>query len=143
VVSAAFTCPRCGRTSHHPIDAQEGYCGYCHDWTAESWVKVRLWLGSGDFPDRWLYDETRIDPDAPDHGLERLAVVHANVVNLTAAENYKKGRGPLPYTVEFVFPDGEHVRFGTDPTIMVEPDYFPPDQLMAKLADLMRRRHGG
>ena len=29
----AFTCPRCGRTSHHPTDEAEGYCGACHDWT--------------------------------------------------------------------------------------------------------------
>jgi hypothetical protein len=28
-----FTCPRCGRTSHHPDDIREGYCGACHDWT--------------------------------------------------------------------------------------------------------------
>ena len=27
-----FTCPRCGRTSQHPIDALEGYCGHCHAW---------------------------------------------------------------------------------------------------------------
>jgi hypothetical protein len=25
-----FTCPRCGRTSHHPKDLEEGYCGACH-----------------------------------------------------------------------------------------------------------------
>jgi hypothetical protein len=31
-----FTCPRCGRTSHHPDDAREGYCGACHDWTGLS-----------------------------------------------------------------------------------------------------------
>jgi hypothetical protein len=30
---AAFTCPRCGRTSYHPEDARQGYCGACHDWT--------------------------------------------------------------------------------------------------------------
>jgi hypothetical protein len=30
----AFTCPRCGRVSHHPMDRAEGYCGACHDWTA-------------------------------------------------------------------------------------------------------------
>lgn len=29
----AFTCPRCARVSHNPHDLEEGYCGYCHDWT--------------------------------------------------------------------------------------------------------------
>ena len=28
-----FTCPRCGRSSSHPTDLAEGYCGACHDWT--------------------------------------------------------------------------------------------------------------
>lgn len=31
----SFTCPRCGRTSHHQADVAEGYCGACHDWTGE------------------------------------------------------------------------------------------------------------
>lgn len=30
----AVRCPRCGATSHHPMDVQEGYCGRCHDWTS-------------------------------------------------------------------------------------------------------------
>lgn len=30
---APFTCPRCARTSYHPQDLEEGYCGACHDWT--------------------------------------------------------------------------------------------------------------
>jgi hypothetical protein len=30
----AFTCPRCGMTSHHPADFGHGYCGRCRDWTA-------------------------------------------------------------------------------------------------------------
>jgi hypothetical protein len=30
----SFTCPRCGKTSHHPEDARHGYCGNCHDFTA-------------------------------------------------------------------------------------------------------------
>lgn len=30
-----FTCPRCSMTSSHPKDAEEGYCGNCHDWTAQ------------------------------------------------------------------------------------------------------------
>src|SRR3954447_5353986 len=31
----AFTCPRCGRTSHNPNDEREGYCGACHGWTGD------------------------------------------------------------------------------------------------------------
>ena len=26
----SFTCPECGRTSYHPTDIAEGYCGACH-----------------------------------------------------------------------------------------------------------------
>jgi hypothetical protein len=25
-----YVCPRCGRTSHHPEDAAQRYCGACH-----------------------------------------------------------------------------------------------------------------
>lgn len=32
----SFTCPRCGRTSHHPVDEAEGYCGACHEWTGRA-----------------------------------------------------------------------------------------------------------
>jgi hypothetical protein len=31
----SFTCPVCGRTSRHPDDVREGYCGACHAWTGE------------------------------------------------------------------------------------------------------------
>jgi ribosomal protein L37E len=34
----SFTCPRCGRTSHHPDDVREGYCGACHAWTRDESV---------------------------------------------------------------------------------------------------------
>lgn len=30
MTDTAFTCPQCGRTSHHPDDARHGYCGACH-----------------------------------------------------------------------------------------------------------------
>lgn len=30
-----FTCPRCRRTSHHPEDLRQGYCGACHAFTGE------------------------------------------------------------------------------------------------------------
>jgi hypothetical protein len=29
----SYTCHVCGRTSHHPTDVAEGYCGACHTWT--------------------------------------------------------------------------------------------------------------
>jgi len=28
--TSSYTCPRCRRTSHHPIDAREQYCSACH-----------------------------------------------------------------------------------------------------------------
>jgi hypothetical protein len=31
----AFACPRCGRTSYHPKDVQERYCGACHEFFPE------------------------------------------------------------------------------------------------------------
>lgn len=33
--TTSFTCPKCGRTSHHPEDVAHGYCGNCHDWTGD------------------------------------------------------------------------------------------------------------
>lgn len=29
----SICCPLCGRTSHHPVDIAEGYCGACHQIT--------------------------------------------------------------------------------------------------------------
>lgn len=34
-LTKGFTCPRCGKTSYHPKDLEEGYCGHCHDWTGK------------------------------------------------------------------------------------------------------------
>jgi ribosomal protein L37E len=31
----SITCPRCGRTSYHPVDVQERYCGACRAWHAD------------------------------------------------------------------------------------------------------------
>lgn len=31
----SITCPRCTRTSHHPGDVANGYCGHCHWWTSD------------------------------------------------------------------------------------------------------------
>lgn len=31
-IDESITCPQCGRTSHHPDDVRERYCGHCHQW---------------------------------------------------------------------------------------------------------------
>ena len=36
VRAESITCPVCGRTSHHPEDVRQGYCGYCSDWTSQA-----------------------------------------------------------------------------------------------------------
>lgn len=38
----SFTCPKCGRTSYNPNDVSEGYCGNCHDWTADRDIYVEV-----------------------------------------------------------------------------------------------------
>lgn len=30
-----ITCPQCGKTSYHPRDVAEGYCGNCHAFTSK------------------------------------------------------------------------------------------------------------
>lgn len=35
MASASITCPECLRTSYHPKDIDEGYCGFCHAWTSD------------------------------------------------------------------------------------------------------------
>lgn len=34
-VRPGFTCPVCSRTSYHPTDLAEGYCGACHAFTGD------------------------------------------------------------------------------------------------------------
>jgi hypothetical protein len=43
----SITCPVCAMTSYHPKDIEHGYCGNCHDYTANpdgcvrAYIKVR------------------------------------------------------------------------------------------------------
>jgi hypothetical protein len=106
-----------------------------------SWVKVRLWLRQGD--QHWVWDETRLDYQAElAGGLQRVAKMHANVLNIIAKGTYRPGMEPT-YTVEFEFPDGEHVRFGDDRDAMVDPEALDPGRLAEKFEELFRRRHPG
>lgn len=56
---AGFTCPRCRRTSHHPDDIRNGYCGACHDYTgADDLSALETLVGSAP-PLPWVMP----DPD--------------------------------------------------------------------------------
>lgn len=35
VVTISIRCPKCGRTSHHPEDVRQRYCGNCHQFHDE------------------------------------------------------------------------------------------------------------
>lgn len=38
----SITCPACGRTSYHPMDVQERYCGACHAFHTDLAYKLSL-----------------------------------------------------------------------------------------------------
>jgi len=50
----SITCPVCGMTSHHPKDIEHGWCGRCHDYTANPDGCVRAYLATR--------GETNVDP---------------------------------------------------------------------------------
>ncbi len=48
----SITCPQCGRTSHHPRDISERYCGACHQFHDDMCAVVgHLWREMG--VDQW------------------------------------------------------------------------------------------
>lgn len=112
----AFTCPRCGRTSHSPDDEREGYCGACHDWTGhDSRLRLRLYV------DAQLADETWLD----------VATIKSAIMTLIyrAATDIADERGLL-WLIELHDPDPHaprpYQRFGTDRRGMVAPLAVPP-----------------
>jgi ribosomal protein S27AE len=36
VTPATYTCPKCGRASHHPEDLRNRYCGHCHEFERQA-----------------------------------------------------------------------------------------------------------
>ena len=54
-----FTCPRCGRVSHNPKDAEYGYCGACERFTEGEAV---FWHRCfGDTPVDWDWVDAMAD----------------------------------------------------------------------------------
>ena len=54
---ASITCPKCGRTSHHPRDVEEGYCGACHEFTSQPHIVRKLIAGAALATERFTDDE--------------------------------------------------------------------------------------
>jgi hypothetical protein len=128
-----FTCPRCGRTSHNRVDAEQGYCGYCHDWTRPQAgthpLRFRVWV------DAELVDEavSELDPERATEAmwewLKALAERHAAIAN--AADE----TGSV-YLIEVEWWDGERTRWGTDVDGMV----VPVEVGLHDLAEAINRR---
>ena len=121
----SFTCPRCGRTSHHPDDVRERYCGACHDWTGEpdrrdSRLRLRLYV------DGQLADETWLDVRDREQATIQSAIT---TLVYRAATDAADERG-VPWLVEVHDPDehapAPYLRFGTDTRGMVAPLAVPP-----------------
>jgi hypothetical protein len=53
-----ITCPDCLRTSYHPMDISQGYCGYCHWWTSDPTL-------AGENPNRTVRTESPPEGEAP------------------------------------------------------------------------------
>lgn len=104
---SAFTCPRCGMSSAHPKDIEQGYCGACHDWTGVDGMDVlRHWLAI------WPTDE----PGAPS---SRPLVLWERDLD----EYREKGwriEGPFPHDHEGAVWVLEQVAFSDDPRSGVE-----------------------
>jgi hypothetical protein len=84
-------------------------------------VTVRLYLG-GQLVDE---QEVHVGADGASDVLAYLGELHGGFVEAAA----------VPYMVEFVFPDGQHVRWGTDTDGMVLP--IPVDDLAEALRRLL------
>lgn len=79
----------------------------------ERWAKIRLWVDGRVVDQVTVLGDEEVDQSGSRHG--ELA---------DAAED----RG-LTWMVEIEFPDGEHVRWGTDSRAMVDPVPAEPDMV--------------
>lgn len=64
-----YTCRVCARTTAHPVDAADGYCPSCHDWTRDC---TCVWaLRAQDPPTHGRYTVCTIAEDCPVHARGR------------------------------------------------------------------------
>jgi hypothetical protein len=67
----SFTCPRCRRTSYHPLDVAARYCGHCHIFI-DQWLCIRMRV-AGDVVDEHWFDALEPGPVA------EVATRHAGI----------------------------------------------------------------
>lgn len=53
-----ITCPECHRTSWHPGDVADLYCGYCHWWTSDPALAPHNPAGQNNIPSSGLTRST-------------------------------------------------------------------------------------
>lgn len=53
MTAPSFTCARCGRTSHHPLDVQHRYCGHCHIYI-DQWLCIRVRVAGDVVSEHWF-----------------------------------------------------------------------------------------
>jgi hypothetical protein len=104
----SFTCPRCGKTSHNPHDAENRYCGRCHLFVADM-LRMRLWIDGKLADEVWVGDE---------HEAEAVSARHQAI----AADADAAGQLWLVEVLDPEEPsDRAHMRFGTDSAGMIFP----------------------
>lgn len=89
-VAESFTCPRCERTSYHPLDVANRYCGYCHVYI-DQWLAFRVRV-EGDLVEEHWFDA--IEPGEVGEVAERHGAIteRAQGAGLTwALEIYDPG----------------------------------------------------
>ncbi|MCL2729313.1 MAG: hypothetical protein FWE15_04725 [Actinomycetia bacterium] len=107
----SFTCPQCKRTSRHPSDVAQGYCGACHRRTGM--VRLRVFIESALAAETWAGTGEQIS-DAFDRHSELTRNAH------------DAGR---PWLVEIYYPapPAGYFRFGTDAAGMDGPEPLAAD----------------
>jgi hypothetical protein len=53
-----FVCPKCGKASSHPTDADEGYCGACREFTGAGHGALHLYVST--YCIHRLHDQCRL-----------------------------------------------------------------------------------
>jgi hypothetical protein len=80
----SFHCPRCGQTSHNPLDVTNRYCGWCHIYI-DQWLCIQVRV-AGDIVDKCWFDAIEPGPQVAQVAVRHAAIVErADAAGLTWA----------------------------------------------------------